>query len=140
VNDACVFCRILARELPGSLVYEDDDVVGFLDLFPVQPGHTLVVPRQHVMDLMHCPDPLAGRLLAACARVAAAVVAATGAEGFNVWTANGRVAGQTVFHLHLHVLPRFPADRLGLQFPKGSPREAAREELEEVAERIRAAV
>jgi histidine triad (HIT) family protein len=137
--NACVFCRIVARDLPAALVYQDDAVVAFLDLFPVIPGHTLVVPRRHVTDLLGCPDDLAGRLFAACARVAPAVLAATGAEGFNVWTATGAVAGQTVFHLHLHILPRFAADRFGPRFPI-ERREASRDDLEAVAARIRAQV
>jgi histidine triad (HIT) family protein len=132
----CVFCRIVAGDLPATFVYRDDDVVGFLDLFPVVPGHTLIVPRRHATDLLDCPGELAGRLLAASARVAAAVLAATGADGFNVWSANGHAAGQTVFHLHLHVLPRFAADQFGLRFPieRG---EATRAELEAMAVRIR---
>lgn len=132
----CVFCRILARETPASFVYEDDDVVGFLDLYPVHAGHTLIVPRRHATDLLECPDDLAGRLFAASARVAAAVVKATGAAGFNVWTANGSAAGQTVFHLHLHIMPRFADDQFALRFP--IPRhEASRGELEAMAARIR---
>lgn len=132
----CVFCRIVAGVEPASFVYQDDDVVAFLDLFPVIPGHTLVVPRRHADDLLTCPPDLAGRLFAASARVAAAVVAATGAEGFNVWNANGHAAGQTVFHLHLHVMPRFAADEFRLRHPVGR-RQAPRSELEAVAARIR---
>ena len=132
----CVFCRIVAGDLPATFVYQDDAVVGFLDLFPVVPGHTLVVPRRHATDLLDCPADLAGRLFAASGRVAAAVLAATGADGFNVWSANGPAAGQTVFHLHLHVLPRFAADQFGLRFPI-ERREASRGELDAVAARIR---
>jgi histidine triad (HIT) family protein len=132
----CVFCRIVAGDLPAAFVYQDDDVVAFLDLFPVHAGHTLIVPRRHASDLLECPGDLAGRLFAASARVAAAVVKATGADGFNIWTANGRAAGQTVFHLHLHVMPRFAADQFGLKFPV-ERREASRSELDLVAARIR---
>jgi histidine triad (HIT) family protein len=131
-----VFCRIVAGQLPATFVYQDDDVVGFLDLFPVVSGHTLIVPRRHTTNLLDCPGELAGRLFAVSARVAAAVLKATGADGFNVWSANGRAAGQTVFHLHLHVLPRFAADQFGLRFPI-ERREASRVELEAVAARIR---
>lgn len=133
----CVFCRILAGEVPASFVYQDEEVVGFLDLFPVHAGHTLVVPRCHADDLLACPEDLAGRLFAVGARLAPAVVAATGAEGFNIWTANGRAAGQTVFHLHLHIMPRFAADRFALRFPV-ERREASRDALEQMAALIRA--
>ena len=135
----CIFCGILAGTLPGSLVYEDDDVVAFLDLFPVHPGHTLVVPRRHVRDLTTCPPDLAGRLFAVSAQLSPAIVAAGAADGFNVWTANGRAAGQEVAHLHLHILPRFTRDAFGLRFPKGYPTEAPRAALDAMAAKIRQA-
>jgi histidine triad (HIT) family protein len=135
----CVFCGIIARQLPASVVYEDHEFLAFLDLFPVHPGHTLVVTKRHVIDLASCPDDVAGRLFAAATRLAPAVARATEAEGFNVWTANGKVAGQEVFHLHLHLLPRHSDDAFGLRFPRSYPREAAREDLDRMAERIRSA-
>jgi histidine triad (HIT) family protein len=138
VSGDCIFCRILRREAPAAFVYEDDEVAAFLDLYPVHAGHTLVVPKAHVEDLVTCPVTLAGRLFAVSSRLAPAVVAAAGADGFNVWTANGRAAGQTVLHLHLHVLPRFRSDAFGLRFPKDYPREADRRALDEMAVRIRA--
>ncbi len=134
----CVFCEILQGERPGSFVYQDDTVVAMLDLYPVHGGHTLILPRRHVTDLASCPIDLAGRLFEMSARLAPAVAAAVGAPGFNVWTANGRVAGQEVFHLHLHVLPRFEDDTFGLRFPKSYPQEASRAELDAMAARIRA--
>ncbi len=138
MSGACVFCRILRHELPAAFVYEDGDIAAFLDLYPVNRGHTLVVPKTHATDLVACPDELAARLFGVSARLAPAVVAAVGAEGFNVWTANGRVAGQTVFHLHLHILPRFRTDTFGLRFPKNYPQEADRADLEAMAAAIRA--
>ena len=105
----------------------------------MHPGHALVVPRRHVVDLTDCPPDLAGRLFAVSAALAPAVVAASGADGFNVWTANGRAAGQEVFHLHLHILPRHTRDAFGLRFPKGYPSEASRAELDAMAEKIRKA-
>ncbi len=137
---SCVFCQIVGGTAPASLVYDDEEIVAFLDLFPVHPGHTLVVPRVHVEDLRTCPLPVAGRLFRVSAQLAPAIVKATGAAGFNVWTANGKAAGQEIFHLHLHVLPRFEDDSFGLRFPKSYPREAARHELEVLAERIRSQV
>jgi histidine triad (HIT) family protein len=133
----CVFCAILEGRAPGSVIYEDEDAVVFLDLFPVHPGHALVVPRRHVEDLDSCPGELAGRLFEVSARVAPAIVRATDAAGFNVWTANGEAAGQEVFHLHLHVLPRYEDDTFGLRFPKGYPQEAERAALDAMADRIR---
>lgn len=135
-ND-CVFCAVLRREAPGSFVYEDDRAAAFLDLFPVNPGHTLVVPKRHAVDLLTCPSDLAGHLFAVAARLAPAVVATVEADGFNVWTANGRAAGQTVFHLHVHILPRFATDAFGLRFPRDYPTRAGRSALDALAARIR---
>ena len=133
----CVFCAILEGRAPGSVIYEDEDVVALMDLFPVHPGHALILPRCHVQDLESCPEDLAGRLFALSGKIGPAVVRATDAAGFNVWTANGKAAGQEVFHLHLHVLPRYEDDTFGLRFPKGYPQAAERAELEAMADRIR---
>ena len=136
MND-CVFCDIVSGRSACSLVYEDDTALAFMDIYPVYPGHTLVIPRGHVQDLASCPAELAGHLFSCCAELAPAIAAATAADGFNVWTANGKEAGQDVFHLHLHILPRFEGDDFGLRFPKGYPVAAARAELEEMAATIR---
>lgn len=140
MSSGCVFCAVVAGSAPASMVYEDDEVVAFLDLYPVHPGHTLVVPKRHVPDLVSCPPELAGKLMEVGARLAPAVVRATSAAGFNIWTANGRAAGQEIFHLHLHILPRHESDSFGLRFPKGYPRQASRQELDLMAARIREAL
>jgi histidine triad (HIT) family protein len=136
----CVFCRILEGHGDASVVFEDDRVVALLDLFPVHAGHTLVVPKLHVSDVRDCPPDLAGHLFAVSARLAPVIALVTGADGFNIWTAAGRAAGQTVFHLHLHVLPRFEGDGFGPRLPKSVTREATRLDLEAIAARIRGAL
>jgi histidine triad (HIT) family protein len=133
----CVFCRILGGELPASIVYQDESAVAVLDLYPIHTGHALVVPREHHADVASCPPQLAGHLFAVSARLGPAIVRATNAHGFNVWTANGRAAGQDIFHLHLHVLPRYRDDTFGLRFPKGYPDEARRTDLDALAEKVR---
>jgi histidine triad (HIT) family protein len=133
----CIFCAILEGRAPRSVVYEDEDAVVFMDLFPVHAGHALIVPRRHIEDLESCPEGLAGRLFELSSKIAPAVVRATDAAGFNVWTANGKAAGQEVLHLHLHVLPRYEDDTFGLRFPKGYPQEAERAALDVMADRIR---
>lgn len=133
----CVFCRILARQAPGSFVLQTTAVSAFLDLFPVNPGHLLVVPNAHVADLEACPSDIAGELFRAAKQLSPLVKQATGATGFNVWTANGAAAGQEVFHLHLHVLPRFTQNAFGLRFPKNYPTESARGALDAMATTIR---
>jgi histidine triad (HIT) family protein len=133
----CVFCRIVSGRAPASWLFQDDLTAAFLDLFPVNTGHALVVSREHFDDLASCPPDLVARLMTVAQQLATALVSGTEADGFNVWVANGRAAGQEVFHVHLHILPRFQGDAFGLRFPKGYPTEAMRPELDELAARIR---
>lgn len=139
MSDDCIFCRIVAGEAPSSRVYEDERVVAFLDVHPVHPGHTLVVPRLHLPDLRECAADLAAHLFAVSARLAPGITRAVDADAFNIWTAAGRAAGQTVFHLHLHILPRFHGDVFGPRLPKEGVAEADRADLDKVAARIRVA-
>ena len=134
---SCVFCDILEGTSPASILHEDAQAVAFLDLYPIQEGHALVIPRTHVVDLAGCAPDLAGHLFAVAGRLGRILTQAVGAEGFNVWTANGKAAGQEVFHLHLHVLPRFTADNFGLRFPQSYPQAAARTDLDALAARIK---
>jgi len=108
----CIFCRIAKGEIPCSKIYEDDKVLAFLDLAPVHHGHTLVIPKSHHKDMLEVPSELGCAIFAAMQKVAAAVVKATGAQGFNVMQNNGLAAGQTVFHIHWHIIPRFDDDSL----------------------------
>ena len=113
----CVFCRICQGQLPAAKVYEDEQVLAFLDIAPLADGHVLIIPTRHVTLASECdPEVLAaiGRVIP---RLAGAVVAATGAEGFNVLNNNGRVAGQAVGHLHFHIIPRRRGDPLGYRWP-----------------------
>ena len=116
----CVFCAIAGGELPSYKVFEDDDVLAFLDIQPMTAGHTLVIPRRHVADLLEMPDAMAGPLFAAVGRVARATARAYGADGVNVLQASGAAAGQTVRHLHLHVVPRHGGDGLRLHISPGA--------------------
>lgn len=134
----CVFCGILGGQLPASFVYEDESAVALLDLHPIHAGHTLVVPREHHADAASCPRRLAGHLFGVSTVLGPAIVRATDAHGFNVWTANGKAAGQDIFHLHLHILPRYREDSFGLRFPKSYPNEARRSDLDQMADRIKA--
>ena len=136
----CVFCSCVDGESAASFIYQDDIAVAFMDLFPVHAGHTLIVPRLHVEDLLTCPKEVAGHLFQLSRQLAPAVVKASKADGFNVWTANGRAAGQEVFHLHLHLLPRFECDEFGLRFPKDYPQRASRAALDTMAQTIRSMV
>ena len=117
-RDDCIFCRIIAGQIPCTKVYEDDAVLAFLDIGPISPGHTLVVAKPHVRHLYDADPEVLGGLGAALGRVAGAVVEATGADGCNVLCNNGRAAGQLVDHVHFHVIPRRQDDGLFPHWPK----------------------
>ena len=136
----CPFCAILEGRKPGAIVYEDEQAAALMDIYPVYAGHTLVIPRVHYENLVSCPKDLAAHLFTVAGQLGPAIMEATGGTAFNVWTANGEDAGQRVYHLHLHVLPRFPDDKFGLRFPKDFPAVKDQGELEAMAARIRAAV
>jgi histidine triad (HIT) family protein len=110
----CIFCKIVVGEIPANKVYEDDKVLAFLDITPVNPGHTLVIPKEHYDNLLTLPDDLLCHLAQAVKKIASAVLTATGSSGFNLGLNNGKVAGQLVNHFHWHLMPRFDGDGLEL--------------------------
>ncbi len=110
----CIFCRIIAGEIPAARVYQDDAFLAFLDIRPINKGHVLIVPRAHVDRLTDLPDDVLARELPLAKRIASAVLAVTGATDFNLLNSNGTAAGQEVFHHHLHVIPRRPGDGMKL--------------------------
>ncbi|MBP3730516.1 MAG: HIT family protein [Mailhella sp.] len=136
-EENCIFCRIANGEIPSAKVYEDENVMAFLDLAPVHAGHTLIVPKKHIKDALAFPAELASAVAAAVQKVARALVAATGAQGFNVLQNNGLAAGQTVFHIHWHIIPRFEGDGLEM-WRQGSYLDASA--MQEMAKKISLAV
>lgn len=111
-DTTCLFCRIVRGEIPCAKVYEDSLVLAFLDLGPVQPGHSLVIPKAHHENLLDTPLDLAPALWTAQRKVGQALMFATGAQGFNVLQNNFSAAGQAVFHVHWHIIPRVEGDGL----------------------------
>src|SRR3954470_3181849 len=133
----CLFCRIVAGDTDAAVVWGDDDFVAFLDIRPLFKGHTLLVPREHVVTLPDLPAALRDPFLAAAQRLAAAMVEALGAQGSFV--AMNNVVSQSVPHLHCHVVPRTKGDGLrGFFWPRTKYADAA--ELASYAERLRAAL
>lgn len=114
MSSSCIFCKIVAGEISAAKVYEDAEVLAFLDIAPLTKGHTLVIPKVHHFSITTVPAPLAGLVLATGARVGAALMRAVKADGFNLLLSNGTVAGQVIPHVHLHVVPRSPDDGLVL--------------------------
>jgi histidine triad (HIT) family protein len=139
--EECVFCAIIRGAVPASTVYEDEQAIAFMDTQPVNPGHTLVVPRMHASCLADLEPGLGARLFQAGMRMAAAVRrSGVRCEGVNLFVADGAVAGQSVFHVHLHVIPRFSGDGFGLRFSPEYFRRPEREALEQIASSIRTAL
>jgi len=131
----CVFCRIVARQIPATVVHEDAETLAFMDIGQVNPGHVLVACKAHVENVYGLQDAQAAAAFRAAAKVARAIRAAFDPPGLSIYQANGQPAGQTVFHFHLHVLPRHDADGMQLVWPVKNP---PREKLEEYAAQIRA--
>jgi len=131
--DDCVFCKIVAGEIPATKIYEDDVVLAFLDIGPISDGHTLVVPRQHVKKLHDCPPELLGRLGSYLGKIAEAVTSAMNSEGYNVLCNNGRAAGQLVDHLHFHIIPRNADDGVFRRWPSYEYPEG---KIDEIADKI----
>ena len=131
----CVFCRIVARQIPATVVHEDAETLAFMDIGQVNPGHVLVACKAHVENVYGLQDAQAAAAFRAAAKVARAIRAAFDPPGLSIYQANGKPAGQTVFHFHLHVLPRHDSDGMQLVWPVKNP---PREKLEEYAAQIRA--
>lgn len=135
----CVFCDILRGESPASLTYEDDTVVGFMDVQPITHGHMLVVPRQHAVLMSDLDERVAARTFRVARKLAGVVRTTLGAAGVNLFVADGEVAFQDVPHFHVHVIPRYPKDGFGLTFPRTYDQPPARAQLDTIATAIRAA-
>jgi diadenosine tetraphosphate (Ap4A) HIT family hydrolase len=132
----CVFCRIVAGAADASVVYEDDRLLAFCDLNPVNPGHLLITPKVHGVGLVDLDESDGSRMFMVAQRLAVAVRGSgLRCEGVNLFLADGEAAGQEVFHVHLHVFPRYVGDRFRLD--SGQLR-ASRRDLDEVAARVRA--
>ncbi len=131
----CVFCKIVAKQIPATVVLEDEHTVAFMDLGQVNPGHVLVAAKAHVENLYGLDDVNAAAVFRTVARVARAIRDAFAPQGLSVYQANGRPAGQTVFHFHVHLVPRHEGDGMALTWPVKNP---SRENLEHYATKIRA--
>ena len=130
-ND-CVFCAIAAGEIPSFKIYEDDSVLAFLDINPFSEGHTLVIPKEHYKNLLEVPPAVLAVLLERVQKVSSHIAATLPCEGFKILQNNGAVAGQTVNHIHFHIVPRFEGSGLTFESGKGDM-----EKLGALASRLR---
>ena len=113
----CIFCKIVSGRIPCNKIYEDEQVLAFMDIRPVSDGHTLVVPKEHFEKLHQCPPQVLSSISSCVGKIVQAVVGAVGAAGYNVLCNNGRVAGQLVDHVHFHIIPRDEGDQVFTRWP-----------------------
>ncbi len=132
----CIFCEIAAGKMDAHRIFEDDTHIAILDKYPIQRGHTLVIPRDHHEKIIDLPTEGVSALFSRVPRVARAILKATGADGFNIGQNNGRAANQIIPHVHVHIIPRY--EKSGN--PWRSRMIAKDEDLRELAEKIRAHV
>ncbi|HEC94124.1 MAG TPA: HIT family protein [Candidatus Kaiserbacteria bacterium] len=129
-----IFMKIIKREIPADIVYEDDTTIAFLDINPIAPGHTLAVPKKQVRNIFDVDDETLCTLMRTVRHIATPIREALGADGMNISMNNEPSAGQIVFHMHVHLIPRYQNDKL-VMWPPGK---ATSEELRTAAQKIRA--
>ena len=132
-KDDCIFCKIANGEIPSRKLYEDDKFVVILDLGPAAKGHALIIPKDHYANLYEIPADLAAAAMKLAQKMAIKMTNALKADGFNLVQNNGEVAGQTVFHFHLHLIPRYKEDEPCITW---TPRSMSAEELDEIKDII----
>lgn len=118
MSDNCIFCKIAKGEIPSTTLYEDEDFKVILDLSPAADGHALIIPKAHYANLYELDDTLASKVLVLAKEMAIKMTNALGCDGFNIVQNNGEVAGQTVFHFHMHLIPRYGNDAVGEMWEK----------------------
>ncbi len=137
-RNSCIFCSIISGKQPGTEVYRDPNFLVIMDKYPINFGHTLIIPINHYRDLFQMPVEEVGRLYSLVPKIARGVVSATKADGFNLGQNNGIAANQIVPHVHVHVVPRFIDDSPDGKWP--ARRVASDEELSRIAEKIKHAI
>ena len=141
MSESCNFCEIVSGENPASIIYEDGNVLAFMDLHPANVGHTLVVPKEHWETVYDIPEKVLSNLFAVVKRISVAVKKAVGAEGISILQFNERAAGQSVMHFHVHVIPRFREDTIsklmGAMLGPTGFEKAEIQDLEEIKRKIR---
>ena len=133
IDENCIFCKIANGEIPSKTVYEDDDFRVILDLGPASKGHALILPKDHYNDLYELTDDLTGKAFILAKKISILLKKKLNCEGLNLVQNNGRTAGQTVFHFHIHIIPRYNDDQQKIGW---KPQEVTQEELEDTLHKI----
>ena len=134
-KDDCIFCKIANGEIPSNTVYEDEDFRALLDMGPAAKGHTLLLPKEHADNLFELPDETAEKALKVAKSIGKKLISKLGADGMNIVQNNGEIAGQTVLHFHIHIIPRYKDDNQKIGWVPGKP---TADELAEVCKQINA--
>ena len=129
----CIFCKIANGEIPSATLYEDDDFRVILDLGPATKGHALILPKAHYADLTEIPDELAGKATCLAKKIVTAMKPVLPCDGYNVVQNNGTAAGQSAFHYHVHLIPRYENDHANILWKPGELTDAVRDEVLEKA-------
>ena len=128
-KEDCIFCRIANGEIPSATIYEDADFRVILDLGPASKGHALILPKEHYANLYELPDEVAAKVLIVAKNMITKMTKALGCDGYNIVQNNGEAAGQTVFHFHMHLIPRYKDDQVGLGWKMGSLTDEDKEDI-----------
>lgn len=132
-DDTCIFCKIANGEIPSKTLFEDDKFRVILDLAPAAKGHALILPKEHFANIYELPEETAADVIKLAKKMAARMTEKLSCDGFNLLQNNGEIAGQTVFHYHMHLIPRYEGDGQKIGWKPGSP---SQEELEAVRKQI----
>ncbi len=125
----CIFCKIAAGEIPSTTIYEDDDFRVILDIEPASKGHALILPKEHYANLYELDEAVAAKALVVAKKVITEMTEVLGCEGYNVLQNNGPVAGQTVFHFHMHLIPRYKDDNVKIGWKLGKLTDEVKQEI-----------
>lgn len=132
-KDDCIFCKLANGDIPTRMIYEDDNFAVFMDMSPAAKGHSLVVPKEHYANIYEMPAELVGEAMKVAQKMAIKLTEALHADGFNIVQNNGEVAGQTVFHFHMHLIPRYKEEKAVIFW---TPQTVSAEELDETLAEI----
>ena len=128
-DENCIFCKIVAGEIPSRTLFEDEDFKVMLDVGPAAKGHALIIPKAHYADSYELPGELAGEAMKLAKRMATHMTTVLNCDGFNILQNNGEVAGQTVFHFHMHLIPRYAGDSVKLGWVPGTLTDEVKQEV-----------
>ena len=135
VSRNCIFCRIIQKDIPNAIIYENEKFLAFMDKYPINLGHTLIVPKQHYSNLLDMPTEIVGEMYSLVPTLAKAITSVINCDGFNINQNNGKSANQIVPHVHVHIVPRYSAEKIKGQWP--TRKIAKMQDLQGLAKKIK---